>query len=214
MITYALHAFFCCEKTDQIYIVAEKPYRDEILEDALSYGMDTEKIKGFALPGENRQGSILNGMRAMIGDIAADAVDEKDTVIIHDAARPFVTTQLLDRCYEALDGHDGVMPVLPMKDTVYRSTDGKRVKELLNRSEIFAGQAPELFRLKPYYKANMKLLPDGIKRINGATEPAVMQNMDIVMIDGDEKNFKVTTAEDLLRFKRILDESAIKEAGE
>ncbi|MDE7233113.1 MAG: 2-C-methyl-D-erythritol 4-phosphate cytidylyltransferase, partial [Lachnospiraceae bacterium] len=103
-----------------------------------------------------------------------------------------------------VSGHDGVLPVLPMKDTVYQSTDGKRVGALLNRSEIYAGQAPEAFRIGPYYEANKKLCPDRILKINGSTEPAVMAGMDIVMIPGDEGNFKITTREDLERFKEII----------
>ena len=100
-----------------------------------------------------------------------------------------------------------MMPVLPMKDTVYLSTDGgNSVSQLLDRSEIFAGQAPELFRLKPYYKATAGLLPERILSINGATEPAIIAGMNIAMIQGDEANFKVTTDADLTRFREIVGE--------
>lgn len=104
----------------------------------------------------------------------------------------------------ASKGHDGAMPVLPMKDTVYLSEDGVSVSELLNRSRLFAGQAPELFDLEKYYTANMALLPDRILSINGSTEPAVMAGMDIAMVAGDEGNYKITTAADLERFKEEL----------
>ncbi len=87
-----------------------------------------------------------------------------------------------------------------MKDTVYTSTNGKTITSLLDRSQIFAGQAPELFRLGIYLEANRRLLPDQILRINGSTEPAVLAGMDIAMIPGDEGNFKITTKTDLERF--------------
>lgn len=106
------------------------------------------------------------------------------------------------------------MPVLPMKDTVYRSMNGREVSELLNRREIFAGQAPELFCLGPYYRANRELLPDRINGINGASEPAFMASMDIVMIDGDESNFKVTSDEDMNRFRSIVERKRLKEESE
>ena len=48
------------------------------------------------------------------------------------------------------------------------------------------------------------MLPDAILRINGSTEPAIMDGMDIAMIPGDEGNFKITTREDLERFRRII----------
>lgn len=207
MVTWALKALLECEAVDRVYIVAEHEWRELIEADADKAGLDAGKIGGYAIPGTNRQTSILNGMQEIIRsvdekvDIAA--MNDGDTVLIHDAARPFVTVKLLNECYEALPGHDGVMPVLPMKDTVYLSEDGLAVSELLDRKKVFAGQAPELFYLKPYYEANMALLPDNIHMICGASEPAIIRGMDIVMIPGDEDNFKVTTMGDLNRFKSI-----------
>ena len=103
-----------------------------------------------------------------------------------------------------MQGHDGIMPVLTMKDTVYLSEDGNRVTSLLDRERIFAGQAPEVFRLGVYFDANKVLIPDKILSIKGSTEPAVMAGLDIVMIAGDEGNFKITTKEDLDRFTNVL----------
>ena len=88
-----------------------------------------------------------------------------------------------------------------MKDTVYFSEDGENVTSLIDRGKVYAGQAPELFKLMPYIKANEVLLPDKILLINGSTEPAVMAGMDIVMIPGDENNYKITTKADMERFE-------------
>ena len=100
-----------------------------------------------------------------------------------------------------------MLPVLPMKDTVYESENGKTIDSLLERSHIFAGQAPEVFRLEPYYEANRNLLPNRILEINGSTEPAIMAGMDVVMIEGDEDNFKITTMADLKRFQKRIEEN-------
>ena len=151
------------------------------------------------MPGETRQLSILNGLR----DVHTYA-SEEDAVLIHDAARPLLSARLITECLTALDGHDGVLPVLPMKDTVYYSEDGKCVTRLLNRSEVYAGQAPEAFVLERYLEANERLLPTEILKINGSTEPAVLAGLDVVMIPGDEENFKVTTKADLERLEEVL----------
>ncbi len=210
MVTYALKPLLESEKVDAVYVVADYKWREYIVDDAGQAGIDTEKIKGFAVPGINRQSSILIGMQKIISDMGGSldigAVSGRDSVLIHDAARPFLQTSFLDSCYEALAGHDGVMPVLPVKDTMYISEDGKAPSELLERRKIFAGQAPELFLLKAYYKANMALMPDKIYNVNGSSEPAVMAGMDIVMIPGDENNFKVTTDADLVRYKQTGEE--------
>lgn len=78
---------------------------------------------------------------------------------------------------------------------------------LLKRSEIYAGQAPELFRLGVYYEANCRLMPERILQVNGSTEPAVMAGLDVAMIPGDEGNFKITTKEDLERFREKIRET-------
>ena len=137
------------------------------------------KFKGFSKPGENRQISILHGLEDIASYAGKDAV-----VVVHDAVRPCVRAELILECLDAVKMHDGVVPVMPMKDTVYESMDGKMISSLLNRECIFAGQAPEAFRLGKYLEANRRLWPERIMEMNGATEPAVMAGMDIAMISG------------------------------
>ena len=209
MVTYALKPLLSNTQIDFVFIVANDEWRDLMISDIKEAGLDCSKIVGFATPGVNRQISILNGL-IEIGDyINKDifTIESNDTVLVHDAARPFLSDKMINDCYESLAGHDGVMPVLPMKDTVYMSEDGVSISGLLDRTKLFAGQAPELFRLKSYYEANMMLMPDKIKIINGASEPAIMAGMDIVMIPGDEHNYKVTTDADMVKFRGEIKEN-------
>lgn len=198
VISYSIETLALHEGIDAIWIVAEPCWEDQIRKCVDTFD-ESRKFRGFSAPGENRQLSILHGLE----DIRSCA-DGESLVLIHDAARPLLSAEQITACLDAATGYDGVLPVLPMKDTVYRSTDGKRVSALLNRSEIYAGQAPELFRLGKYYEANKRLLPNQILQINGSTEPAIMAGMNIAMISGDENNFKITTKADLDRFTGII----------
>ncbi len=283
IITESVIPFARCSLIDGIQIVADKQWQDNILKEyaenmkSISSGApgkdaDTEhskmalpyKFKGFSVPGANRQLSILNALRDLRKNM-----DDDDIIIIHDAARPLVTMEMitsyitaiydksqkspsgcldnspkssadsLDNASKASAGsldntpkpsasadsldnmeisgihnhseesdrirHDGVMPVIPMKDTVYYSDNGSSVSRLLDRDRMFAGQAPEVFRYGRYLDACEKLMPDRIMDIRGSTEPAIMAGMDIVMIQGDEKNFKITTIEDMERYREIVD---------
>lgn len=196
IIEYCLEILVEHKKIDGFQIVAESSWQRDILDRIQKIsGYETKKI-AFSIPGENRQLSIWNGLCDM-----KEYVGEEATVFIHDAARPLLSEQMITQCFEALQDHDGVMPVLPMKDTVYTSIDGDRVSGLLDRSTIFAGQAPELFCFDRYYEACKALLPERILQINGSTEPAIMAGLDIAMIPGDEGNYKITTKEDLERFR-------------
>ena len=203
IISYCIEQLSKHEGIDKIQIAAAPQWQQTIrscLEkyDSPQFG-NKRKFQGFSQPGKNRQLSIYNGLT----DILTYA-QESDTVLIHDAARPLLSAQMITDCLEAMCDHEGVVPVLPMKDTVYQSINGKNINALVKRNEIYAGQAPEAFRLGLYYKANKALFPDKILEINGSTEPAVLAGMDIAMIPGNEGNFKITTAEDLERFRRIV----------
>lgn len=192
IVDYCLETLEHSLEVDAVWIVADKMWQQNIKK--------VNKFKGFASPGMNRQLSIYNGLKAIEASLEVEEL-EKVNVIIHDAARPLLTEKCISECVKAIEGHDGVLPVLPMKDTVYFSEDGESVTSLIDRGKVYAGQAPELFKLMPYIKANEMLLPHKILLINGSTEPAIMAGMDIVMIPGDENNYKITTKADMERFK-------------
>ena len=199
VLLYCMETLHKSPVIDAVQIVAAQEWIGSWLE---VYGL-AGKFRGFSLPGENRQLSIFHGLT----DIRQYA-EEDDLVLIHDAARPLLSQKLIADCEGAIRGHDGVLPVLPMKDTVYYSKDGRQITSLLDRQAVFAGQAPELFRLGTYYQANERLLPEEILRINGSTEPAVLAGMQIAMVPGDERNFKITTPADLERFRQIVENEA------
>ena len=146
IISYCIARFLSHKQIDAIQIVAAPMWQDQIMkwvaEESSNYEKvssegNSNKLKGFSIPGETRQISILNGLKEI-----RKYADDTDYVLIHDAARPCLSTAQITDCLNSAEGHDGVIPVLPMKDTVYSSFDGRRVSSLLNRDEIFAGQAP------------------------------------------------------------------------
>ena len=201
VIRYAIRTLLSHERTKVLCIVCHDEWRSFIMEQVdicRGYDGQDDTVILFAPPGRVRQESIYNGLL----ELSSSGLKSDTQVIITDAARPCVTQELMDRCLDALEEHDGVMPVLPMKDTVYESSDGKSVSGLLDRSRIYAGQAPEFYYLGSYSEAVSILLPDDILRVNGTTEVAIMAGMDVVMVPGDEDNYKITTQADLERFKR------------
>lgn len=207
VISYCIRQLAVHARIDALQIVADKMWHGLIMENIeQSVGRDVQrKFKGFSEPGKNRQLSILNGLNDIM-----EYAETTDYILIHDAARPLMSERLVTGCLDAVAGHDGVVPFLPMKDTLYASTDRKHVSSLLKRDKIFAGQAPEAFILGKYHDANQRLMPNEILNINGSAEPAVMAGMDIIMIPGDENNFKITTKADLERFREIAKEMGME----
>ena len=183
---------------DKYVIVAAEEWQEYVHNYIVTERQTTTKFAGFASPGDNRQLSIYNGLKL----IATFAYDN-DPIIVHDAARPFVSVETITALIKVCEDHDGAMPALPVKDTMYIQENG-RVKSLIDRESLIAGQAPEAFLLGKYLAANEALIPDRILEIKGSTEPAFLAGMNIAVIPGDEKNFKITTRDDLDKYVEII----------
>ena len=196
VIEYTLSAVFAWERMDVLIIVADELWHERIKKSVMDILPETVSFAGFAVPGQNRQLSIMNAMKDLKPDMG-----EGSFIMIHDAVRPCVTGSLIAECDMLLEKGCGVMPVIPVKDTIYESDGGELAQRVLNRDLLFCGQTPEFFDYYGYYSANERLLPDRIYEIRGSSEPAILAGMRVKMASGDEGNFKLTTIEDLERFR-------------
>lgn len=199
VITYSLCTLNSQPEVDLIVIVADEEWRE-----LLSRWMEEDKIAKFltfADPGQTRQFSILSSLKTL-----RECSVTIGSIIIHDAARPFVSSELISRCMNALCRHDGVMPVLQAKDTYYLTDTNGKVVQLLNRSALVAGQAPEVFDYEKYYEAITELSTDELLKVSGSTEIAILAGLDVVTVPGDERNIKITTPNDLLLAEKLLEE--------
>lgn len=199
IINYCLRTFMSNNNTDAIVIGVADEWLDFVKEQVNIIGKT--KPVYYSSSGETRQYSVYNALKAVKNTGCAD----DDIVIIHDAARPLLTTDLIGRCYKACLDADCVMPAIPVKDTTYLSEDGVHIKALLDRSQLRCGQSPEAFRFGKYLQVHEKMGREEILKINGSTELAFKGGLECMIIDGDPMNFKITTPEDLLNFKSIIE---------
>lgn len=197
IIVYCLEIFEKHSEIDKIVIVVSDEWKDYVEENVKKYGIS--KVCGYAPAGETRQHSIYNGLKST----EENAPDTK-VCIIHDAARPLVSDKIISDCIVGATEDDGAMPVITVKDTVYQSKDGKSIDHLLKRSELFAGQAPESFDFKKYLDIHNSVSDDEIASTAGSSEIAYRHGMKIRLVEGSERNFKITTVEDLETFESII----------
>ena len=198
IISYCLQTFLCNEHTDAIVIGVADEWKEYVIEKMEK--LHPAKPVFYAAPGETRQYSIFNALRV----VKDQGYSDDSFVIIHDAARPLVSDELINRCYEACNRADGSMPVIAVKDTTYYSEDGKSITSLLDRSKLWAGQAPEAFVFGKYLQIHEKMSHEELLKINGSTEIAFKQGLKVEMVEGDPMNFKITTPEDLSNFESII----------
>lgn len=201
VLAYTLEKFENCAAIDSIVIVAETEWQSTIKEWIAQYHIS--KFCAFAVPGVQRQGSILNGLNSCMQFNPS----KDDLVIIHDAARPLVTDDMICKCLNAAKEYGGCMPVLPVTDTIYQSMNGTDIVGLLDRNTLYAGQAPEAFRLVEYTQINRAVTIEELNSYKGTSEIAYKYGMKIHLIPGDENNFKLTTPKDLEKFVHICKEN-------
>ena len=194
IIKFSYDQFVANDHVDGIVIVVNSKWI-QFLKDNID--CSHPKFLGFAEAGESRQQSILNGLLFLEDKMFSP----EDLVIIHDAARPNVSQRLINNCLDVAN-YDGVLPVLPCKDTLYMSLDGKEINSLLNRDCIYAGQSPETFKYKKYLDINKATSGDELRNIRGSTEIAYKNGFKIRIICGEEINYKITTKSDLTKFKQ------------
>lgn len=198
ILMYTMEVFQRCKAVDKVVIVAAEQWHESIARWNNQYRI--MKFLSFARPGSSRQESILNGLE----NCMLDSQNENDRVIIHDGVRPCVTEELIERCFNELNDHEGCMPTIPVNDTVYQSNDGKRISCLLERSTLFAGQAPEAFLLHKYTRINRSASKEELENTRGTSVIAYSNGMDVCLIPGDDNNFKITTPIDLKRFYAMV----------
>jgi 2-C-methyl-D-erythritol 4-phosphate cytidylyltransferase len=149
----------------------------------------------FVEGGDSRQASV----RAALATVA----DGVTVVVVHDAARPFASPELFDRVVAGLgDGVDGVVPVLPIPDTVLRVRDG-RVDGAEPREELALGQTPQAFRTSVLREAHAKAEAHGAAFTDDASLLRWAGD-EVRAIDGDPENAKITTLADLAEADRRM----------
>jgi 2-C-methyl-D-erythritol 4-phosphate cytidylyltransferase len=149
---------------------------------------------GWVEGGASRSASVRNALAA---------APEARTVLVHDAARPLVTRELVEACVGALMGVDAVIAAAPVSDTIKEAYPDGTVARTLDRSRLWAVQTPQVFRADSLRRA----LDVDDDALAGATDDASLVEAaggSVRIVEAPPENFKVTTAGDLARAEAAL----------
>ena len=155
------------------------------------------KLAPPVLGGATRQRSVLNGLRAL-------APLSPSSVLIHDAARPFVTPDIVDRVLAALQRSPGAIAAVPLADTLKRAGRDSRIEATLDRVGLWRAQTPQGFRFNAILQAHEAALAAGREDLTDDAAVAEWAGLPVELVEGSEANGKLTTAEDLARAARAV----------
>ena len=197
---YSLKAFEDSAVDEIVLVVGagEIDYcRQEIVE---KYGF--RKVKSIVTGGKERYHSVFEGLKA---------VQNADYVLIHDGARPFVDDEIIHRTMSAVKEYQACVVGMPVKDTIKIADDKQYAKETPERKYVWMVQTPQAFSYHLIYDAYEKMLQNENTAITD--DAMVLESMtshQVRLIEGNYRNIKITTPEDLLVAEAYLTQETPK----
>lgn len=157
----------------------------------------------FALPpgvrtvpgGRERGDSVRNALAAVPA--------EADVILIHDAARPLLTAEVLRRTLDAVDAETGAIAALPVSDTLKRVAEDRAIRETVERRDLWRAQTPQAFPRTMIVEAYRRAAEEGVSATDDA---ALVEHYGgrVVVVPGDARNLKITRPEDRVLAERLL----------
>jgi 2-C-methyl-D-erythritol 4-phosphate cytidylyltransferase/2-C-methyl-D-erythritol 2,4-cyclodiphosphate synthase len=175
-------------RVDTLVLAAREDEIERVREIAdIAFGRACVVIAG----GENRQESVARGIASF------GAVGHNDIVLVHDAARPLVRPDVIERCIEGARTHGAAVAALPVADTLKQATGEGDVVRTVERDGLWAVQTPQAFRLADLQKAHAMALRDGFVGTDEASLVERLGTQPVRLVAGARENVKLTTASDL-----------------
>ena len=183
-----------------------RPYVDEIIlvirpedvpkaeADRQSSLLDVDKI---VAGGNTRTESVLNALRAVNPDC--------EIVLIHDGARPFVSSSIIINSIESARASGAAVVAVPVKDTI-KEAELQNVKQTLDRSKLWSAQTPQTFSFDIIKKAYEKVALSGESTFTDDSALVESLGYKVTIVLGSDRNFKITTEEDLKFAEYLLGE--------
>lgn len=192
MVAWSIERFAACADITGIYLVIPPDQTDAWR--ATLAEPSGEFVKDLVQGGERRQDSVRLGLEALPENITH--------VLVHDAARPCVSDDLLARVIEALRVNDAVVPAAPVVDTLVVDTGG-RVDAIVDRANIAGVQTPQAFEKQLLLRAHRKAYADDLESSDDGSLVLALGET-VKTVPGDRRNIKVTYAEDIAVAEAIM----------
>lgn len=192
MILRTVRTFNECDAIKEVVVVT----RPDLIMPISHLCAGLTKVKAVVAGGASRQESVELGLHGLS--------DKVKLAAIQDGARPLVTWQVIDRVVRAANTYRAAAPAIPVKDTIKVVTGGV-VKETPDRNTLQAVQTPQVFDIDLLRGALKKAKLEGAAVTDDCSAVELM-GMSVKIVEGDERNLKVTTPMDLKIAELLLEE--------
>lgn len=198
IIAHTIEAFARSQRIGRIVAAIHADDRD-LLADAIGPLMSRIEI---VVGGPTRQASTLNALEALSAAPPA-------YVFVHDAVRPFVSLDFLTRTLDALAPDRGVLPAVPVSDTIKRATADGMVETTVSREKLHAAQTPQGFAFAPILEAHRRAAAEGLFDFTDDAAIAEWAGIPVRLVAGAVENIKITWPRDIEAADRRLAEQTV-----
>lgn len=192
VIVRTVRAFLAVTEIDMVYVGIKPDWHEYTDELFARFGIDKKRVKVID-GGADRNDTVMNITNTIVAD---HGENKEDIILTHDAVRPFVTEKIIRDNISTMTEHSACGTYMPAADTIIRS-DGEKVMETLNRSELYQAQTPQTFRLLELRRNYESLSEEQKKKLTDTCSVFTACGKDIYLVVGDALNFKITTDSDL-----------------
>lgn len=194
MILRTVRTFQMCDAVSEIVVVT----RQDLVEEITALCRELPKVKAVVVGGASRQDSVARGLSALSKGVKLAAV--------HDGARPLVSCQVIDRTVRAAHIYSAAAPAVPVKDTIKVVTGGV-IAATPDRNRLQAVQTPQIFDID-LLRAALSKAQEENAAVTDDCSAVERLGMTVKIVEGDERNIKVTTPLDLKIAELFLEEEA------
>ncbi len=192
MVIHSVRAFQECDAIREIVVVT----RPDLIVPIMSLCAPFSKVTAVVAGGGSRPESVNRGLNALSSKVKLAA--------IHDGARPLISWQVIDRAVRAANSYGAAAPAIPVKDTIKVVTGGV-VMDTPERKQLQAVQTPQVFDFDLLRGALKKAYQDGAE-ITDDCSAVERMGFKVKIVEGDERNLKVTTPMDLRIANMLLED--------
>jgi 2-C-methyl-D-erythritol 4-phosphate cytidylyltransferase len=200
VVAWSVSAFQACAEVEALVIVAP-PEREPALRE-LAQRWAWTKLRAIVPGGPERHLSVWNGLRAAAG-LAATVSGEESFVAVQDGARPLVTPGMIERCLDAARVSGAACCAAPVSDTLKRANAQGWIVGSVDRTDLWAMQTPQVFRLADLQRAYERVLAAGLAVTDEASALEQMQQR-VTLVNSGEFNWKITYPADLELARHLL----------
>jgi len=199
VLAHAIAAFENAKSVSQIIVVTREDRHRDL--EKLVRDQNWKKIQSVVAGGEHRQDSVRAGLKQLS--------ENARYVAVHDAARPLITAEQIERVYQACREQGAAALADPITDTLKRADVDRVVSESVDRHQLFAMQTPQIFERELLIKAHETVTA---KNISVTDEVSAVEYLGrkVVLVPNDDFNFKITYPRDLPLAEFVLRQRAVK----